>query len=113
MKNIFILFVLALFGVTCVVTTADAASTRDGKRKFKKYCYKKCHNGDDAEEIQPTYMTIAQWKDLFKSNNEVLKELHPDNELDKVKKLKKKHYKNMEKYLIKHAIDSEQPETCG
>lgn len=113
MKNPIIFALIVTIGITFILTDAMAASTRDGKRKFKKYCLKQCHNDDDAETIEPTSMTMAQWEELFDNKHELLKEEHLNNELDSVKKLKSKHYKNIEKYLIKHAIDSEQPETCG
>jgi hypothetical protein len=93
--------------------TAMAASTRDGKRKFRKYCYKKCHNGDKAELIEPTIKTKEQWIALFNNNHEGLKEAHPNGELEQIKKLKTKHYENIKRFLIKHSADSEQPETCG
>jgi hypothetical protein len=90
-----------------------AVSTRDGKRKFKKYCYKKCHKYEENILITPTYFTKEQWNDLFKNNHKKLKDVHINGEFNKLKKLKNKHYENMRMYLIKHSLDSEQPEVCG
>jgi hypothetical protein len=113
MKKSFIIFILFITSISIFASTVMAASTRVGKRKFKKYCLKKCHNGDDAEVIDPTHMTITQWETFFENNQMELKEAHPNGELNKIKKLKPSYYKSIEQFLVKHAADSEQPETCG
>ena len=108
-KALFYIVSVLLFFV--LISSAYAASSRDGKRKFKKYCYKKCHKHGDIV-ITPNYMTSEQWIEYFKNNHEKLKEAHPNGELEHLK-LKKKHYNNIIQFLITHALDSEQPDTCG
>ena len=110
MKKVLFYFILVL-SIFVLFGNAFAANSRDGKRKFKKYCYKKCHKHGDVV-ITPNYMTSEQWKEYFKDNHEKLKEAHPNGELDNLN-LKEKHYKNIIKFLLRHALDSEQPETCG
>ncbi len=107
----FLFYFTCLLVLLFLVGNAYAASTRAGKRKFKKYCYKKCHKHGEII-ITPTYYTSEQWDELFKDNYEKLKEIHINGELDNLR-LKPKHYNNIRVYLKKHSLDSEQPETCG
>ena len=66
-----------------------------------------CHQKDgDAQAFAPTKYASTQWKRFFDRNKHSrrkdISSFFNDEELDAV-----------EKYLIKHAADSEQPEAVG
>ena len=81
-------------------------SDSKGKYFYKKTC-KECHGKDgDGGEVTPISKTIKQWERFFK------KAKHGDEEtlLDVTDEEKLIHIKT---FLMNHAADSDQPETCG
>ncbi|NNE45017.1 MAG: hypothetical protein HKN12_12490 [Gemmatimonadetes bacterium] len=85
---------------------AVQGSDAKGKYWFKKSC-KDCHiKGGDGGEVTPLSKTIKQWERYFR------KEMHHGEEplLDVVDEEQLLHIKT---FLINHAADSDQPETCG
>ena len=100
--------------VTVVVTATMAAglalaagNETKGKFYFKKTC-KTCHgkNGS-AGEVTPLTKTQEQWRRYFtkgvhKKGAEKLTDVVPADQLI-----------DMETFLVNHAADSPQPETCG
>ncbi|KAA0258929.1 hypothetical protein FHQ18_02995 [Deferribacter autotrophicus] len=112
-KRFFILFLISTLIFTAVIN-AYAVNQRAGKRKFKKYCHKKCHSGKnkDIPYITPSSFTIDQWKLYFNNNMKKLKDVHKNGELDSIK-LKPKHYKNIEAFLTNHGLGSFEPESCN
>ncbi len=84
----------------------EKGSDTKGKFYFKKTC-KACHvKGGAALDLTPLSRTQAQWKKFFdagKHKGEALSPKHgtPAQLLD------------IKTFLINHASDSPQPETCG
>ncbi|MBC7197211.1 MAG: cytochrome c [Deferribacterales bacterium] len=111
-KSITLFFVLVM--VALMVTSAFAANSRDGRRKFKKYCYKECHKGnlEGVKVITPMSYTGAQWLSMFNNDMAGLKRYHKNGELEKIN-LSDKVYENIRVYLKDHGLDSDTPETCG
>lgn len=98
----------AVVAVTFASGLAMAAgSATKGRFYFKKSC-KSCHvKGAAGGEITPLSRTQEQWKRYFgkgvhNKGSQKLNELLPADQL-----------KDIETFLIEHAADSPQPETCG
>ena len=88
---------------------AAAPKGNDGKGRyyFRQTC-KQCHTkGAAGGEITPLTKTQAQWRSYFlkgkhSTGSETLIKVMPDTQL-----------LDVQTYLINHAADSLQPETCG
>jgi hypothetical protein len=82
-------------------------SDKQGKFLFRSKC-KECHwPEEEGGDVTPMTYTQAQWKSFFERNKhkrkkDVWTEMFTPAELLDIKT-----------YLINHASDSEQPETCG
>ncbi len=83
------------------------ASENKGKFNFKKTC-KPCHTkGAAGGEVTPLTKTQEQWQRYFKSGKhnkgaeELSKFMTPEQLVD------------VQTFLVNHAADSPQPETCG
>jgi mono/diheme cytochrome c family protein len=78
-----------------------------GKYYFKQTC-KECHTkGAKGGEVSPLTKTMAQWRTYFTKGKhaggaEPLTKFMPDGQLNDV-----------QTFLVNHAADSLQPETCG
>ena len=80
-------------------------SDKKGKYYFKKTC-KSCHdNKGDGGEVTPMSKTIKQWERYFKKDKHGKKVLSEEFEAEQIMHIKF--------FLINHAADSDQPETCG
>ena len=98
---------LALIVAITVPLAAEGGSDTKGKFFFKKTC-KSCHApGTAAKEITPLSKTQAQWKAYFAAG----KHKKGAEKLDSV--LKPEQVKDVQTFLVNHASDSPQPETCG
>ncbi len=101
-KIIFV--VLILIAGTVLLWAGNEAK---GKYYFKQNC-KECHSkGAVGGEITPMSKTQAQWKAYFasaKHNKKVepLTKIMPEEQL-----------RDVQTFLMNHAVDSLQPETCG
>ncbi len=101
-KIIFVLFILVV-----AATLLWAGNEAKGKYYFKQNC-KECHTkGAVGGEVTPMSKTQAQWKSYFaagKHNKRVepLTKIMPDEQL-----------RDVQTFLVNHAVDSLQPETCG
>jgi cytochrome c5 len=99
-------FVAAGLGAMVIATVAAGSETR-GKFFFKKNC-KTCHvAGKAGGVVTPLTKTQAQWKQYFqdgkhnKGTEQLSKILTPDQIQDVLA------------FVVAHASDSPQPETCG
>ncbi|MGW8322827.1 MAG: hypothetical protein ACWGSD_14855, partial [Thermodesulfobacteriota bacterium] len=114
-KTILIVFcatLAALFLATLALSTAALAEKKEGSDKQGKFLFrskcKECHwPEEEGGEVTPMTYTQAQWKSFFERNKhkrkkDVWTEMFTPAELVDIKT-----------YLINHASDSEQPETCG
>lgn len=88
----------------------DAAvkgSDNKGRYYFKQTC-KECHvKGAKGGEVTPLKKTIAQWKTYFakgqhNKGSEPLTKVMPEDQI-----------LHVQTFLVNHAADSLQPETCG
>lgn len=95
--------VLTVFAVTSVQAVEDG-NPRKGKYLFKKSC-KSCHTeAAEGGKITPLSKTMSQWDRFFKKqkhNPAPWKDLSEQDLLD------------INQFLFDHAVDSDQPETCG
>jgi cytochrome c5 len=101
-------FAAVITGLTLAAGLALAAGNETkGKFYFKKTC-KPCHaKGAEAGEVTPLTKTQEQWKRYFtkgvhKKGAEKLTDVVPAEQLI-----------DMQTFLVNHAADSPQPETCG
>lgn len=101
MKKFLAVALVALFAVSIAFAAGDA---RKGKREWKGECREACHNGSKAgaPALSPTSKTQKQWTALKGKIEACVK-----------KNGKKANAENVFQYLYDHAMDSDQPETCG
>ena len=98
---------LAILAVLAAPLAAEGGSDTKGKYFFKKTC-KTCHaEGASAKVVTPLTKTQAQWKAYFAAG----KHKKGAEKLDSV--LKPEQVKDVQTFLVNHASDSPQPETCG
>jgi cytochrome c5 len=106
----------AIIALTVALVFAFAAAAfaegnaRKGKRVWKKSCRTTCHDGSKATELSPVSKTQAQWKMFFDGDHAKINKAH---EGVTVETLDAQDYEDMFEYLHSHALDSDQPETCG
>jgi len=104
----YLLPALALLAATLPLLAQAKGSDTKGKYYFKKSC-KACHvKGGEAMELTPLSKTQAQWKKFFEAAKHgkagvpiTPKFGTPEQILD------------IKTFLVNHASDSPQPETCG
>ncbi len=104
-------FAIAAFAALVITVLAIAAEPKGNDAKgrfyFRETC-KECHTkGAKGGEITPLTKTQAQWRTYFdkakhSGGAEALSKVMPDTKLLDVRT-----------YLVNHAADSLQPETCG
>ncbi len=88
----------------------------DGKALFKEHC-KICHDADSANgEYTPMTLIQDQWDDFFDNNyvsthKDVVDAKHGDKKVTEV--ITPEMLKQIRKFAVDHAADSEHPMTCG
>ena len=107
----FILSGLAALSVASLLTTLATAGTggseTKGRRYFRETC-KVCHTkGAKGDEVSPLTKTQAQWRIYFQ------KAKHADGAEALDKMMPAPQLLDVQTFLINHAADSPQPETCG
>ena len=100
-----------VFAVLLSTAAMGASSPKgnDGKGRyyFRQTC-KECHTkGAKGGEITPLTKTQAQWRSYF------LKGKHGGGSETLIKVMADTQLLDVQTYLINHAADSLQPETCG
>lgn len=108
-RKLFVAFVVALV-LAFAVSSVLAANARKGKRVWKKSCRVACHDGSKAKALSPVSLKQAQWKALFDANHAAIDKAHAGLSVDA---LDASAWEDMFEYLHGHALDSDQPETCG
>lgn len=92
--------------VVAMASPVVAASSRRGKKVFKKNC-KVCHTRKgEGGKLSPLQKTQAQWRIYFK------RDMHKDRP-EVWQGMNKKQRKDLLKFFLDFALDSDQPETCG
>jgi len=119
---VFITLVFAVIAAGSMMDTSFAGkkpSAKKGKYLFKKQC-KSCHvEGGETDDLTPISRTIEQWENYFKNDYQTFKEDHKGlidkkNDGKNVLELNgPNQLQHIQKFLIKHAADSDQPQTCG
>ena len=107
LKSILILIIFCLAAAT--VLASAKGNEGKGKFYFKSTC-KECHSkGGPGPELTPLTKTQAQWKAIFAKNK------HPRDRqpFTAVKGMDEEKVNDISTFLIAHAADSPQPETCG
>jgi cytochrome c5 len=104
--------VAGVLSLAVFVTSAAGAGANPnrGKTLFKSTC-KSCHVKDgDAKDLTPLSKTQAQWTRVFKSNiDPMVKRVQTKTG----KALAAADLADIQLFLVSHAADSDQPETCG
>ena len=98
---------LALVALLLPLTAGEPkGSDTKGKFFFKKSC-KSCHvDGGAAKALTPLSKTQAQWRKFFEAGKHKGEALSP-------KLGTPEQILDIKTFLINHASDSPQPETCG
>lgn len=106
-----------LIAVVAVVVTASAGlaagrpNPNRGKSLFKSTC-KACHvQKGEAKNLAPLTKTQAQWTRAFKAGT--VEGCVKKAAVKTGKALTPQDLADMEAFLVAHAADSDQPETCG
>ena len=89
--------------------TAGPTKGNEGKGRyyFRQTC-KDCHTkGAKGGEVTPLTKTMAQWRTYF------IKGKHAKGTEDLAKVMPAEQLIDVQFFLVKHAADSLQPETCG
>jgi cytochrome c553 len=104
----FLVFCCIISFLACGLIMAEGkGNDKKGKFYFKKTC-KTCHAKDgEGGEVTPMDKTQSQWeryfvKDEHKDGAESLESVAPADQLV-----------HIQTFLVNHAADSDQPETCG
>jgi mono/diheme cytochrome c family protein len=98
------ILVVAAFGS---LQAAQKGSENKGRFFFKQTC-KECHTkGAVGGEITPLNKTMAQWRSYF------AKGTHNHGKEPLAKYLPEDQLLDASTFLVQHAADSPQPETCG
>jgi cytochrome c5 len=96
----------ALVAFTAALAYAGGSETK-GKFHFKKTC-KPCHvKNAKAGEVTPMTKTQEQWQRYFKAGK------HNKGVEDLTNFLTPEQLNDVQTFLVNHAADSPQPETCG
>ncbi len=105
---------LAVVGVAVAAAgiglEAKGPNPYHGRTVYKATC-KQCHRkGGEAANQTPMSKTIAQWESFFKSK---VQGCAKKVEEKTGKPLSAEDIADMKFFLVSHAADSDQPETCG
>jgi mono/diheme cytochrome c family protein len=108
LKALLISFVLILIsGLFSTLIAAQKGSENKGRFYFRQTC-KECHTkGAAGGEITPLNKTMAQWRTYFAQGT------HNHGREPLVKYLPADQLLDASTFLVQHAADSPQPETCG
>ena len=102
-----LLATFALAGFFSVLQAAQKGSENKGRFYFRQTC-KECHTkGAVGGEVTPLNKTMEQWRAYF------LKGTHNHGKEPLSKYLPADQLLDASTFLVNHAADSPQPETCG
>jgi len=108
---------IAMIVLGCLVAAGGSAvaQTASGKELYRNNC-KVCHEkGSPQGQYTPMTLTQDQWRTFFKlkllsSHKSVI---HPKTGGKLLEQLTPDQIKAIQRFAIDHAVDSEQPATCG
>ena len=109
--RLFALVVVGVFSVSALISMPATGEEAKGNAKQGKYLFrakcKECHWPDaEGGEVTPVTYTQKQWKGFFEREKHKRKK-------DVSDQFNAEEILHIRTYLIEHASDSEQPETCG
>ena len=105
MKRLLLLLIIPLLAAS-FATPACAASAIKGKKLFKKIC-QGCHiQGGESRVIGPADKKKAEWEAFFNEDQHSAMPEVWEN-------LTRKKRKDLLRFFLNYAIDSEQPDECG
>lgn len=99
--------IVFLVGVFSTMALAhDGGNPRKGKYLWKKNC-KTCHSeGREGGKLSPSTKTQSEWNQFFQAD-------HDGEMKEKCMKFSDGDLHDIRDYMYGHAMDSDQPETCG
>lgn len=102
-----VLVAIATSGLFSTTRAAQKGSENKGRHFFKDTC-RQCHaKGGAGGELTPMNKTMAQWRAYFAAGT------HNHGKEPLTKYLPADQLLDSSAFLISHAADSPQPETCG
>ena len=102
-----LLVIVAISGLFSALPAAPKGSETKGRHFFKDTC-RQCHaKGGAGGELTPMNKTMAQWRAYFAAGT------HNHGREPLSKYLPADQLLDSSAFLIAHAADSPQPETCG
>ena len=102
-----LLVVVAVSGLFSALLAAQKGSETKGRHFFKDTC-RQCHSkGAVGGELTPMNKTMAQWRAYFATGT------HNHGKEPLTKYMPADQLLDSSAFLINHAADSPQPETCG
>ena len=105
LMKVLIVMMVVVFACTAVFA-AEGGNSRKGKYLYKKSC-KPCHvDGAEGGVLTPLSKTQRQWDRFFNEDK------HKKNP-EALNGFSEQDLKDINQFLFDHAIDSDQPETCG
>ena len=91
---------------TSAALAAEGGNPKKGKYLYKKSC-KTCHvDGERGGALTPLSKTMGQWDRFFEKEE-------PKAMEEAWKQFSEQDLKDVQQFLFDHAVDSDQPETCG
>lgn len=109
LRKLIQLLVVAIILTFCIASAVAASRGNEGngRKLFRQTC-KNCHTkGAIGGEVTPLSKTMAQWQKYFATGTHV----HGKEPLEKV--MTAEQIRDVQAFLVAHAADSMQPETCG
>ena len=108
MRRILVVFAL-IAAVLCPLSwPADRKPNEDRGRVYMREICKNCHTrGAVGGEITPLNKTSEQWRAYFSTGR------HDHGKSPLTSIMPEEKLRDIEKFLVSHAADSLQPETCG
>ncbi|HEU4402593.1 MAG TPA: cytochrome c [Candidatus Polarisedimenticolia bacterium] len=105
-----IIALAAGLAVAGMVLAAKGPNPYRGRTLFKSTCKLCHHKGGEAANLTPMSKTQAQWEGFFKNRSTpCVKRVETKTQ----KTLNETDLADMKLFLVSHAADSDQPETCG
>ena len=105
-----VIVALAALSLASVAVAAGRANPNRGKALYKASC-KVCHaKGGEARDLTPLSKTQVQWQKFFRTSAAACAKRA---EAKTGKPVTADDLADMELFLVSHAADSDQPETCG
>ena len=104
---ILVVLSLAVSGLFSAIRASQKGSETKGRHFFKDNC-RQCHSkGGIGGELTPMNKTMAQWRTYFAAGT------HNHGKEPLTRYLPADQLLDASAFLISHAADSPQPETCG